>query len=873
MPASNIERGDVHAEVLVLGAGPGGYTAAFRAADLGKQVAMVDSRGPLGGVCLNVGCIPSKALLHAAKVIAETKEMAGNGLAFAAPTIDLDALRGWKDGVVTRLTGGLAGLAKQRNVTTVVGTGRFTSPNMVEVTAADGSTSTVSFEQAIIAAGSEPVTLPFVPHDDPRVIDSTGALELDGIPERLLVLGGGIIGLEMATVYYELGSKVSVVELMDQLIPGADEDLVTPLTRWITKHYEDIWLKTKVTAVDAGPDGLTVYFEGGKAPESAVFDKVLVAVGRQPNGKVIGAEAAGVLVDERGFIPVDKQQRTNVGHIFAIGDVVGQPMLAHKATHEGKVAAEVTAGHNSYFDATVIPSVAYTDPEVAWVGVTENEAKAAGVKYGKGVFPWAASGRSLSLGRDEGIDQGALRRGHRADHRLRHRRPQRRRPDRRGRAGHRDGRGRRRHRRSPSTRTPPSPRPSPWPPKPSRAPSPTSTCPRRRCRDDRRRCSGEPVNSNDTTSNDLVGDHVTGDETPHEPRTGSGTDIMSEGPYELIPSADGYTARIHARGHAVLASPTINRGTAFTLAQRRELGLTGLLPTGVTTLDGQLRRIYAQYLAQANDLRKWVYLANLRDRNEVLFYRLLSEHIAEMLPVVYTPTVGLAIERFSHEFRRTRGVYLSVDHPEDVETALRNTGLGADDVDLLVATDSEGILGIGDQGVGGIEISIGKLAVYTAAAGIHPHRVLPVVLDMGTDNLALLNDEMYLGARHARVRDHRYDELIDAYVTAVTKLFPHAMLHWEDFGATNARRILNKYADQVCTFNDDMQGTAAVVLAAAFSAVAAAGTRMRDQRVVIHGAGTAGLGIADMMRDQMIREGLPTTRPPAGSTRWAAPGC
>ena len=368
--------------------------------------------------------------------------------------------------------------------------------------------------------------------------------------------------------------------------------------------------------------------------------------------------------------------------------------------------------------------------------------------------------------------------------------------------------------------------------------------------------AAETVTSNDTTSNDVAGEHVTGDETPREQRTGSGKDIMSEGPYELIPSADGYTVLIHARGHAVLGSPTINRGTAFTQAQRRELGLVGLLPTGVTTLDGQSRRTYAQYLAQSNDLRKWVYLANLRDRNEVLFYRLLSEHISEMLPIVYTPTVGLAIERFSHEFRRTRGVYLSVDHPEDVETALRNTGLGPDELDLLVATDSEGILGIGDQGVGGIEISIGKLAVYTAAAGIHPRRVLPVVLDTGTDNLTLLNDELYLGARHARIRDQRYDDLIDAYVCAVSKLFPTAMLHWEDFGATNARRILNKYADQVCTFNDDMQGTAATVLAAVFSAVRAAGTRIRDQRIVIYGAGTAGLGIADMMREQMIREGL-----------------
>src|SRR6476620_2961644 len=344
-------------------------------------------------------------------------------------------------------------------------------------------------------------------------------------------------------------------------------------------------------------------------------------------------------------------------------------------------------------------------------------------------------------------------------------------------------------------------------------------------------------------------------------------DIMSEGPYELIPSADGYTVLIHARGHAVLGSPTINRGTAFTQAQRRELGLVGLLPTGVTTLDGQSRRTYAQYLAQANDLGKWVYLANLRDRNEVLFYRLLCEHISEMLPIVYTPTVGLAIERFSHEFRRPRGVYLSIDHPEDVETALRNTGMGAEDVDLLVATDSEGILGIGDQGVGGIEISVGKLAVYTAAAGIHPSRALPVVLDVGTDNLNLLNDEMYLGERHPRVRGERYDRLIEAYVTACQKLFPHAMLHWEDFGAANARRILDTYAVQVCTFNDHMQGTAAVVLAAAFSAVRAAGSRMRDQRVVIHGAGTAGLGIADMMRDQMVREGL--SRDEATARFWA----
>jgi dihydrolipoamide dehydrogenase len=397
------ERGDLHAEVLVLGAGPGGYSAAFRAADLGKSVVLVDRGERLGGVCLNIGCIPSKALLHAAKVIAETKEMSAHGLTFAAPEIDIDKLRDWKDGVVKRLTNGLAGLAKQRKVEVVRGTGVFVSMNQIQVTADDGSMKTVSFEQAIIAAGSEPMTLPFIPTDDPRVIDSTGALELDGVPQRLLVLGGGIIGLEMATVYAELGAKITVVELMDQLIPGADKDIVTPLTKRITKQYENIYLKTKVTAVEAADGGLRVRFEGGEAPETDTFDKVLVAVGRRPSGRLIGAENAGVLVDERGYIQVDKQQRTNVPHIFAIGDVVGQPMLAHKAVHEGKVAAEVAAGKTSFFDAKVIPSVAYTDPEVAWVGITENEAKAAGAKYGKGVFPWVASGRSLTLGRDEGI--------------------------------------------------------------------------------------------------------------------------------------------------------------------------------------------------------------------------------------------------------------------------------------------------------------------------------------------------------------------------------------------------------------------------------------------------------------------------------------
>jgi malate dehydrogenase (oxaloacetate-decarboxylating) len=331
---------------------------------------------------------------------------------------------------------------------------------------------------------------------------------------------------------------------------------------------------------------------------------------------------------------------------------------------------------------------------------------------------------------------------------------------------------------------------------------------------------------------------------------------MYERPYELASTPTGEVARIRVRGNAILSTPMLNRGTAFTIEERRVLGLTGLLPTGMSTMEGQLRRVYAQYQRQPDDLSKNVYLANLRDRNEVLFYRLLTEHIQEMLPIVYTPTIGAAIERFSHEYRRPRGVFLSVDHPEDVEISFRNYGLAADAVDLIVATDSEGILGIGDWGVGGIEIAIGKLAVYIAAAGIHPRRVIPVVMDMGTDNLGLLNDEMYLGNRHARVRDQRYDDLVDAYVTTASKLFPHAMLHWEDLGAGNARRILVKYAADYCTFNDDMQGTAAVVLAAAFAAMRAAGTRMRDQRVVIHGAGTAGLGIADMMREVMVAEGL-----------------
>jgi dihydrolipoamide dehydrogenase len=402
-PGPAVAQADVTAEVLVLGAGPGGYSAAFRAADLGKKVVMVDRWPTLGGVCLNVGCIPSKALLHAAKVIAETKEMSEHGVVFSAPGIDVAKLRAWKDGVVSRLTGGLAGLARQRKVTTIRGYGRFTSPYQLQVELAEGGTTTVGFEQAIIAAGSEPLTLSFIPSTDPRVLDSTGALQLDGVPRRLLVLGGGIIGLEMATVYHELGAKVTIAELMDQLIPGADKDLISPLAKRVTRQYENIYLKTKVTDVQARPEGLVVSFDGPKAPATDTFDRILVAVGRRPNGTLIGAENAGVVVDDRGFIPVDKQLRTNVAHIFAIGDVIGQPMLAHKAMHEGKVAAEVTAGKNSFFDARAIPSVAYTDPEVAWAGMTENGAKAAGVTYGKGVFPWAASGRSLSLGRDEGM--------------------------------------------------------------------------------------------------------------------------------------------------------------------------------------------------------------------------------------------------------------------------------------------------------------------------------------------------------------------------------------------------------------------------------------------------------------------------------------
>jgi dihydrolipoamide dehydrogenase len=389
-------------ELLVIGAGPGGYTAAFRAADLGKKVTLVDGGKTLGGVCLNVGCIPSKALLHAAKTIKDAAAMGSHGVTFAAPVIDLDKLRGWKDNVIGRLTGGLTDLARRRNVTVVSGHAQFASGKTVVVSSAAGEQK-ISFDQAIIAAGSEPVRLPFMPHDDKRVIDSTGALAIRTIPARLLVIGGGIIGLEMGTVYEALGSRVTVVELMEQLIPGADKDLVAPLHKRLAGQFEKILLKTKITKVEPREDGLLARFEGPDGPSEAMFDQVLVAVGRKANGNLLGAAAAGVMVEPNGTIRVNSQMRTNIPHIFAVGDVVGQPMLAHKATHEAKVAAEVACGHKAAFEARVIPSVAYTDPEIAWVGLTETDAKRDGIAYEKGVFPWAASGRSLALGRDEGF--------------------------------------------------------------------------------------------------------------------------------------------------------------------------------------------------------------------------------------------------------------------------------------------------------------------------------------------------------------------------------------------------------------------------------------------------------------------------------------
>ena len=392
---------EIKTQLVVLGAGPGGYSAAFRAADLGIDTVLVDARANLGGVCLNVGCIPSKALLHVAKVIKEAKHLSSHGVSFGEPKIDLDKVRDWKDSVVSQLTKGLSGMSKMRKVEFVQGLGKFTSSNTLEVTG-DKGTTTISFDNAIIAAGSEPVSLPFIPEDD-RVIDSTGALEMKDIPGKMLVLGGGIIGLEMGTVYNALGSQIDVVEFLDQLIPAADKDIVKVYNKTIKDTF-NVMLETKVTGVEAKKDGLYVSFEGKKAPAKPVrYDKVLVAVGRKPNGKLVGADVAGVTVDERGFINVDKQMRTNLPHIFAIGDLVGQPMLAHKAVHEGHVAAEVVAGKKHYFDPKCIPSVAYTEPELAWVGLTEKEAKEQGINYEAASFPWAASGRAIASDATDGL--------------------------------------------------------------------------------------------------------------------------------------------------------------------------------------------------------------------------------------------------------------------------------------------------------------------------------------------------------------------------------------------------------------------------------------------------------------------------------------
>ena len=395
------DAGDIEADLLVLGAGPGGYTAAFRAADLGRKVTLVERWDTLGGVCLNVGCIPSKALLHVARVIEEAAHMSRHGIVFGRPAIELDPLRQWKESVVGKLTKGLATIARQRKVAVVTGAAKFTGPNHVEVQGGDGK-KVLRFKQCIVAAGSESLPLPDMP-DDPRVMDSTGALELEELPERMLVIGGGIIGLEMACVYDALGVKVSVVELTEALMPGTDRDLVKPLEKRIGARYEAIMTGTKVCGMKAQKKGIEVRFEGKAAPpDPQVYGRVLVAVGRRPNGDAIDAAAAGVKV-ERGFIPVDRQQRTNVPHIFAIGDIVGAPMLAHKATHEAKVAAEVACGEKRAFDARSIPSVAYTDPEIAWTGLTEEQARKDGVPYEKGTFPWAASGRSLAIGRDDGF--------------------------------------------------------------------------------------------------------------------------------------------------------------------------------------------------------------------------------------------------------------------------------------------------------------------------------------------------------------------------------------------------------------------------------------------------------------------------------------
>jgi dihydrolipoamide dehydrogenase len=395
-------KADIECKLVVLGSGPGGYTAAFRAADLGVDTVLVERYATLGGVCLNVGCIPSKALLHAAAVIDEAEAMAAHGVSFGKPKIDIDKLRSFKTKVVGQLTGGLASMAKQRKVRTVQGVGAFVSPNEMEIDTAEGK-KLLRFEYAIIAAGSQSVKLPAFPWDDDRIVDSTGALELKDVPAKLLVVGGGIIGLEMATVYSALGSEVTVVEFMDQIIPGADADLIKPLAKRLGGKLKGVHLKTKVVEAKATKKGIEVSYEGENIPETTVFDRVLVSVGRSANGNKIGADKAGVAVTERGFINVDTQMRTNVSHIFAIGDLVGQPMLAHKATHEAKVAAEVVAGQKSYFDARVIPSVAYTDPEIAWVGVTEREAKEKGLKIGAGKFPWVASGRAIGIDRTEGF--------------------------------------------------------------------------------------------------------------------------------------------------------------------------------------------------------------------------------------------------------------------------------------------------------------------------------------------------------------------------------------------------------------------------------------------------------------------------------------
>ena len=391
---------EIKTQVVILGGGPGGYSAAFRAADLGLDVTLIESRNTLGGVCLNVGCIPSKALLHVAKVIDDASEMASHGVSFGAPQIDLDKIRSWKESVIGQLTGGLDGMAKMRKVNVVNGYGKFTGANTIAVEGENGTT-TVTFDNAIIAAGSQPVNLPFIPQDE-RVIDSTGALELKDVPEKLLVLGGGIIGLEMGTVYRALGSQIDVVEFADQLVPAADKDIIKIYQKYVKNKF-NVMLSTKVVAVEAKEDGLYVSFEGKNAPAEPVrYDKVLVAVGRTPNGKLLDAEKAGVAVDERGFINTDKQMKTNVNHIFAIGDIVGQPMLAHKAVHEAHVAAEVISGQKHYFDPKCIPSIAYTDPEIAWVGVTEKEAKEQGLNIETAVFPWAASGRAIASARTEG---------------------------------------------------------------------------------------------------------------------------------------------------------------------------------------------------------------------------------------------------------------------------------------------------------------------------------------------------------------------------------------------------------------------------------------------------------------------------------------